>query len=394
MPDDPATADLADVVAHFTTTLHAAGLPVGPDRSARFARAVVVARPTTVRQLRWCARATLAADRAQIELLDRVFEAVFGGLTDPADARGDPTAPPLPGAVAPSADAPSPGGTGMPEVSPAGSSGTKQREVDVPTLGSAVERLANRDFAELTAEELLLLAAAMRQLALATPPRRSRRMARVPHGHRIDLRTSLRRAHRSGGDPLRLIRRTPREKPRRLVALCDISGSMEPYARAMLQLLYCADGGNRAEVFVFATRLTRITRLFAGARPAAALHRAGRAAPDWSGGTRIAAALKEFTDRYGRRGVARGAVILIISDGWETGDAARVGYEMARLSRLAYRIVWVNPRTQSPRYRPLVGGMAAAWPHCDAVVSAHRLTALADLVAALADPVRRRTDRV
>jgi uncharacterized protein with von Willebrand factor type A (vWA) domain len=205
----------------------------------------------------------------------------------------------------------------------------------------------------------------------------------------VDLRGTLRLARRTAGDPLRLVRRRSRDKPRRLVALCDISGSMEPYARAMLQLLCCAAGA-RAEVFVFATRLTRLTAALSGASPSVALRRAGQAAPDWSGGTRIGATLREFLDRYGRRGLARGAVVLIISDGWETGDPALLGRQMARLSRLAYRIVWVNPRTSSARYRPLVGGMAAAWPHCDAVVSGHRLAALGELAAALADPVRRR----
>jgi uncharacterized protein len=166
--------------------------------------------------------------------------------------------------------------------------------------------------------------------------------------------------------------------------LCDISGSMEPYARAMIQLVYCAAGTVDAEVFTFATRLTRITRALRHARAAEVMARAGRAAPDWSGGTRIARALRDFTDRYGRHGMARGAVVLIVSDGWETGDPAEVGRQLARLSRLAYRIVWANPRTQSARYQPLVGGMAAAWPYCDAVVSAHNLTALDDLAAALA----------
>ena len=115
-------------------------------------------------------------------------------------------------------------------------------------------------------------------------------------------------------------------------------------------------------MFVFATQLTRLTPVLARSLPGPALAQAGTAAPDWSGGTRIGAAVTEFLDRYGRRGMARGAVVLIISDGWETGDPAELGAAMARLSRLAYRIVWVNPRTQSPRYRPLVGGMAAAWP--------------------------------
>jgi hypothetical protein len=391
MVERQSTVDLADLVARFGELLRAAGLPVGPDRSERFARAITVARPRTVPQLRWCARATLAADAGQIEVLDRVFDAVFAGLTDPADGRGDPNAPQLPPAPSSrsAASAPSGGGSfgdgGRPSGEP------PSRSVEAPGLASAAERLGSKDFAELSTEELLLLHQAMSQLALATPLRRARRTRRVPHGYRVDLRATLRQAHRTGGDPARLLRRLPRTKPRRLVAICDISGSMEPYARAMLQLLYCAAGGDRAEVFTFATRLTRLTRVLSRSAPGVALARAGATAPDWSGGTRIGAALKEFNDRYGRRGMARGAVVLIISDGWETGDPALVGREMARLSRVAYRIVWVNPRTQSERYRPLVGGMAAAWPHCDAVVSAHRLTALSGLVAALADPVRRRT---
>lgn len=264
------------------------------------------------------------------------------------------------------------------------------REVAVPVLATAQERLSTRDFGELSRAELALLADVMRRLVLATPPRRSRRHRTAPHGLRPDLRAALRQARRTGGFPGRLPGRRPRDKPRRLVVLCDISGSMEPYARAMLQLLYCAAAVPAAEVFTFATRLTRLTRVLRRSRPAVALDRAGRAAPDWSGGTRIGAALKEFNDRYGLRGMARGAVVLVVSDGWETGDPALLGREMARLSRVAYRIVWANPRTASPRYRPKVAGMAAAWPYCDAVVSAHSLAALDDLLAALAAPADRR----
>jgi uncharacterized protein with von Willebrand factor type A (vWA) domain len=389
-------ADLAEVAARFGALLRDAGLPVGPDRTERFARAVTLARPASTAQLRWCARATLAGDPGQLELLDRVFDAVFGGIEDIAE-RGDPNAPPLPAGDRGPAPTRSvhPGAS----VSTSGSAtaqdgrGRGGRAVEVPSAASAQDRLSTRDFATLGPDELLELALAMNRLRLATPPRRSRRTRPVGYGRRVDLRATLRRAHRTGGDPLRLAKRLARDKPRRLVVLCDISGSMEPYARAMLQLLYCAAGGTRAEVFTFATRLTRLTRVLRHARPGAALARAGHTAPDWSGGTRIGAALKEFTDRYGRRGMARGAVVLIISDGWEIGDAELLGREMARLSLLAYRIVWVNPRTASPRYRPLVGGMAAAWPHCDAVVSGHSLAAVPDLVAALADPVRTRRAR-
>ena len=232
----------------------------------------------------------------------------------------------------------------------------------------------------------------MRQITLAVPERRSRRHRPGSGGRSIDLRASLRRARRTGGTAFRLIGRVPVTRPRRLVVLCDISGSMEPYARAMIQLLYCAAGGARAEVFSFATRLTRLTPALAKSSPAEALRQAGQAAPDWLGGTRLGEALKEFNDAYGRRGLARGAVVLIISDGWDTGDPAIVRREMERLSLVAFRIVWVNPRTKSAAYEPLAGGMAAAWPYCDAVVSGHTLKALQELTAALADPVRRRAE--
>ena len=258
-------------------------------------------------------------------------------------------------------------------------------------MATAEEVLRGRDFAELSPAELSDLIALMREMSLAIPPRRTRRYRRARDGKRPDLRGTMRQARRTGGEAIRLSRRAPRVRARRLVVLCDISGSMEAYSRALLMLLYALHGGqvrggsqNRPEVFSFATRLTRLTPALAAASPDTMLAKAAEAAPDWSGGTRIGAALKEFNDRYGSRGMARGAVVLIISDGWETGDAALLGEQMARLSRMAYRIVWANPRTQSARYRPAVGGMAAAWPYCDAVVSAHSVNALTDLVAALA----------
>jgi uncharacterized protein with von Willebrand factor type A (vWA) domain len=205
----------------------------------------------------------------------------------------------------------------------------------------------------------------------------------------------MRQAQHYGGEVIQLSHKARVVRPRRLIVLCDISGSMEPYARALLMLMYVlygaqsqgaqsqARGAQRPELFSFATRLTRLSPALAAASPDTMLIKAGEAAPDWSGGTRIGGALKEFNDRYGAPGMARGALVLIISDGWDTGDPELLRQQMARLDRLAYRIVWANPRTQSPRYRPEVGGMAAAWPFCDAVVSAHNLDALDDLLAAL-----------
>jgi hypothetical protein len=176
------------------------------------------------------------------------------------------------------------------------------------------------------------------------------------------------------------------DRRRHLVLIADVSGSMEPYARAYLHLLHGGVRAARADAFVFATRLTWLTRALATSNPDLALRRATVAAPDWSGGTRIGDALKAFVDGHGRRGMARGAVVVIVSDGWETGDPAVVGEQMARLARLAHRIVWVNPRSAGADYQPLVGGMAAALPHVDAFVSGHSLAALDEVVAAIADP--------
>jgi uncharacterized protein with von Willebrand factor type A (vWA) domain len=166
--------------------------------------------------------------------------------------------------------------------------------------------------------------------------------------------------------------------------LCDVSGSMEPYARAFVALLQGAVGGASADVFVFATRLTRVTRALAGPNPEAAIQRAAAAAPDWSGGTRIGEAIRAFNDRYGRRGLARGAVVVVLSDGWERDDPALLAREMERLRRLAHRIVWVNPRAAGRAFAPLSGGMKAALPHCDAVLSGHSLAALHAVVDAIA----------
>jgi uncharacterized protein with von Willebrand factor type A (vWA) domain len=351
-----------------------------------------------------CALTTLVSSKDHALILRAVFDQVFGGLA--ADAEPDlagfgglPNLSPehLLASVAKAArqhpaDHSEGRDAGIDERETADRDDQADDAVPQPYLGSGTERLASKDFAELTDAELIAVAVLMRRITLALPERRSRRERRRPAGRRTDMRATLRLARRTGGHAFRLIGRDPARRPRRLVALCDISGSMEPYARAMIQLLYCAAGGAGAEVFTFATQLTRLTPVLAKTLPGIALQRAGQAAPDWLGGTKIGSALKEFNDHYGRRGMARGAVVVIISDGWETGDPELLRREMERLSLVAFRIVWVNPRTKSTAYQPLAGGMAAAWPHCDAVVSGHTMRALDELTATLADPVRRRTE--
>jgi uncharacterized protein with von Willebrand factor type A (vWA) domain len=227
----------------------------------------------------------------------------------------------------------------------------------------------------------------MTRIRMMTPRRRTRRSQRQRHGERIDMRRTLRGSLRTAGDPIRLARRRRRITRRRIVLLCDISGSMEPYARAYLQFLTCAAGaGPNAEAFVFATRLTRVTRALASRNPESAIQRAAATAPDWSSGTRIGDALKAFNDRHGRRGMARGAVIVILSDGWERGDPALVGREMARLRRLAYRVVWVNPRVGARDFQARAGGLVAALPYVDALVSGHSLEALDEVADAIGAP--------
>jgi uncharacterized protein with von Willebrand factor type A (vWA) domain len=223
-------------------------------------------------------------------------------------------------------------------------------------------------------------------MSRAAPLRRTRRSSPAARGRRLDLRRTLRRAHHTGGDPARQTYRRRRARPRRLVLLADVSGSMEAYSRAYLQLVQGAVRGAGAEAFVMATRLTRVTGALAAGQPDTALARAADAAADWSGGTRLGEAVKAFLDRYGRRGMARGAVVVVVSDGWERADPALLGEQMARLARLAHRVVWVNPRSAAEAFRPLAGGMVVALPHVDALVSGHSLAALDEVVAALRDP--------
>jgi uncharacterized protein len=414
-----APPDIAALAAALAAALRAAGLPAGPDRGERLASALAVMGATTVAELHACALATLVSGPGQIDTFERVFGELLGaapGLGDPGGAgwmeaggdlgdRGDV------GDRGDRGGRDGEGGAGGSDGSDGsrGEDGDSGRDHGTPAVrgaASVTERLRRQDFARLSPAELARLAALMRDLVIAVPPRPARRYQAGKHGAGLDMRRTVRQAIRTGGEPLRIVRRSARVRPRRLVVLCDISGSMEPYARAILQLMYVAaraagaSGGGgpgfsgpsgdayrpRTEVFSFATRLTRLTPLLAAGSPETMLAQAGQAAPDWAGGTRIGASLRAFNDRYAVPGLGRGAVILVISDGWETGDPALLGAQLARLRRIAYRIVWANPRTQSERYQPEVGGMAAAWPYCDAVVSAHNFEALGDLLAALRAP--------
>ena len=387
--------DLPPLVGGLSRRLRDAGLPITPARAADFARAVTLVQPLARRRLYWTARAVFVSDQAQVSAFDAVFFSVFGGRSEGEDFELEDART----VASPADDGPrpehqsslrtSPGRDLDAGVSPAPTSGLDEdedpAELDVPlALASVEERLGHKSFDALEPHELAQLYQLMLRLELATPLRRTRRYEKGRRRERIDMRRTLRGSLRTGGHPIRLARRHRRVARRRLVLLCDISGSMEPYARAYLQFLACAAGsGPNAEAFVFATRLTRLTRALASRNPELAIRRAAAAAPDWSSGTRIGDALKEFNDRHGRRGMARGAVIVILSDGWERGDPKLVGREMERLARLAHRIVWVNPRVGADDFSVQSGGMVAALPHCDALVSGHNFAALGEVIEAI-----------
>ena len=301
----------------FGDLLHRAGVPMSADRLRRFIRAIALTTPATTDDLYWLGRVTLVGDRGHLATYDAVFDQVFRGLSDLADFRSDRPTPPLtstrprpvpapdrsrprPGPDGPTAGNRGEAQAGAPEP---GDENGSERDIDVATA-SRHERLASTDFAELSDDELRDLRQLMRDIRLAVPLRPARRHHRHPHGDRLDLRATLRRSRRTGGDPIEHVTRRARERPRKVVVLCDISGSMAPYSRACIQLLHAAAGGSHAEVFTFATRLTRLTRVLSVADADTAMARAATTAPDWKGGTRIGAALKEFLDDYGRRGLA------------------------------------------------------------------------------------------
>ncbi len=315
--------DLPPLVGALSRRLRDAGLPTTPARAADFARALGLVQPIARRRLYWTARAVFVSDPTQVKVFDAVFFSVFGGR-----AEGEELVLEDPQTVASPLDS-------LSSSSPSERDEDEEpAEVEVPlALASDEELLRRKSFDALEPHELAQLYRLMSRLELATPLRRTRRYEKGRRGERIDMRRTLRASLRTGGHAIRLTRRHRRIARRRLVLLCDISGSMEPYARAYLQFLACAAGsGPNAEAFVFATRLTRVTRALASRNPELAIQRAAAAAPDWSSGTRIGDALREFNDRHGRRGMARGAVIVILSDGWERGDPMLVGREMERLA--------------------------------------------------------------
>ncbi|UTI63425.1 VWA domain-containing protein [Paraconexibacter antarcticus] len=377
----PGPAAPGDVVAvrlvALAAALRARDVTAGPGEVVLAARALTAVDAGSRAESRRALRAVFTSRRPDLAPFDEAFTEVFGaaaadrpapepavdlgaGATLALPRFGDPDRHELPADLDP---------------------------VPVPAAASDVELLHDKDFAAYSDRDRALARGVLQQLARRGPTRLGRRTRVAPrreHG-RPDVPGTLRASLRTGGEPVRLVRRAPLPVPRPLVLLVDVSGSMAPYARMLLQYAQAAAAARpRVQVFAFGTRLTELTRELHGRDPDAALARAADAVVDWSGGTRIGAALGTLQRTYGRR-LGRGAVVVILSDGWDRGDPDVLAAELARLRRSAHRVIWLNPLKASPGYEPLARGMAAALPHTDHFLAGHSLRSLSELAELLAE---------
>ena len=370
------TVDATATLVGFGRTLRAAGVDADAARLAAFTEAVAALRPGRTDDVYWAGRLTLCSDPADLPRYDRAFRAYFTGDLPPVRRRRTPV-PDRRGVPAPVADTSSPGGD---EGDDAG------RRTRLATA-SGVEVLRHRDIAELDPADREALRALLAAFRLPGSTRRTRRRRPAPTG-RVDARRTVRAVLRRGGEVDRLHRTRPRTRPRRVVLIVDVSGSMTPYAEALLRFAHAASRGRRhTEVFTLGTRLTRVTRELDARDPDRAMAALAAAVPDWSGGTRLGDLLTAWLDGWGQRGMARGAVVVVLSDGWDCGDPGTLTTAMARLGRLAHRVVWANPRIARPGFAPTATGMAAALPYVDDFVEGHSLAALEHLAAVVAGRV-------
>jgi uncharacterized protein with von Willebrand factor type A (vWA) domain len=353
-------------VLGFARTLRYAGVAASPDRVEAMLAALGALDVLDPVHVYWAGRLTLCGGPDDLDRYDAAFAAYFSGEV-PRPVRPAADLPPRTAEYAP-LDA----GSGQGDDDGAGP--------EVAARASADEILRHRDVAELTAAEREHVRRLFALLVPAPPLRPSRRRRPSPRGAVHPGRT-VRQALRDGGEVTRLLRRRRRPRPRRVVLLVDVSGSMTPYADALLRFAHAAVRAHPAatEVFTIGTRLTRVTRELRLRDPDRALAASGAAIPDWSGGTRLGEALKAFLDRWGQRGTARGAVVVVCSDGWERGGTELLADQMARLRRLAHAVVWVNPHKGRAGYEPLTGGMQAALPSIDHFVSGHSMAAFEEL---------------
>jgi uncharacterized protein with von Willebrand factor type A (vWA) domain len=378
-PDAP--IDVDRLAVGFVRVLRGAGMDVSVGTTVLFAEALGAVGVTRRASVYWAGRTTLVGRPEDIELYDRAFAAWWEqtfriGTTSTTERE-----------LVVAFD------TGRDDDPAADDDGDRDEAPTLAVRYSRAEVLRQRDFAHYSPDEFAEARRLMDDLRMAGSLRRSRRMrpSRRDRG-RPDLRRTVRRALRAGGEPISRATVAPAERPRRLVLLCDVSGSMEAYARGLVRFLHAAVvGRGRVEAFAIGTRLTRITRELSSRDPDAAIAAAARRVTDWSGGTRLGEGLRRFNDEWGVRGMARGAIVVILSDGWDRGDPEVLGEQMARLHRVAHQVIWVNPLKSSPNFAPLARGMAAALPHVDEFVEGHNLASLENLARVVAgEKVERR----
>lgn len=375
----------------FGRHLRAEGLPVGTNRILTFCRSAAVLAPLDRDRLYWAGRSSLVAHPDHLEVYDRAFAAYFRSarLEEVLGGMFSEVAPPAPSEVkrqpvgAPAAEDPEP-----PE-------GEAVEQVEtVRLIASGVEVLRTKSFEQHTEEERRRADKIIRTLAVSLPVRRSRRRSSARRGSQLDLRRTLRSALRTQGDPLERRWLTRRDTARPLVLILDVSGSMTPYARALMQFGFAAmsarplgrgltGGARKVEVFCFGTRLTRVTRALRTTDADRALAESTRLVRDFDGGTRIGESLKRLLDDYAQAAALKGAVVVLCSDGLERGDPALLAGQMARLHRIAHELIWVNPLKATTDYEPLARGMAAALPHVDRFLEGHNLRSLEELCDSL-----------
>ncbi|HST66103.1 MAG TPA: VWA domain-containing protein, partial [Mycobacteriales bacterium] len=364
--DDPVR-----VLVGIGRALDSAGVPAGPDRVAEAVRAAAALDPSRRADLYWAGRLTFCANPDDLRKYDAIFDAVTAGDLPRLRPRPQHLVRAVPVTLA------------TPDGDPAGDEdGEGTADSVLRAAASTVETLRHKDVTTLGAAERAALDRALAALSLPGEHRPSRRRRPSPHPGPVDPRRTVRALLRSGGEPVRPRWSRRSVRPRPVVLLVDVSGSMSGYADVLLRFAHAATRrrGARTEVFTLGTRLTRVTREMASPDPERAMAAVAAAVPDWSGGTRLGALLHAFLDGWGQRGAARGAVVVIMSDGWERDDPAELGLQMRRLARLAHRVVWCNPRAARPGFAPLAGGMAAALPHVDAFIEGHSAQAVQGLL--------------
>jgi uncharacterized protein len=366
----------------LTASMRAGGVRVGVGELLSAHRALSAVDPSDRQASYFALRATLCSRHEDLAAFDAAFAEWFSPPqqpTEPPPGLSEAARMVLPRAALP---APQP------------ASQLRAETELVPSAWSDVELLSEKDFADYSEDERVRARRLMRRLAATAPTRRSRRTRPAPrrgappHAARPDLRRTLRASLRSAGDPLERHWREPGERPRPLVLVCDVSGSMEPYARMLLAYMQaCVAARRRVEAFVFGTRLTRVTAELRGRDPDRALDRAAGAADDWSGGTRIGDALATLNREHGRR-LGRGAIVVLLSDGWDRGDPEQLAAEMARLGRCAHSLIWLNPLKAHPAYEPLTVGMQAALPYVDHFLAGNSLASLEELAELMESGLR------